>query len=379
MAPRVNETDLSARFAARFGATPRLFRAPGRINIIGEHVDYCDGLVLPAAIDRWCSVAAAANGSDVLRVEAIDIDAEASLDLGALAPRKDWSDYVAGVAQVLRRDGIAVPGADLMVTSDVSIGAGVSSSAALEVAVLLALLALAGVNDVPRVQLARWAQAAENDFVGMPCGIMDQFASVHGLAGHALRLDCRTLDFTPVALPDRVAFVLVDSMQRHALVDGGYAERRTDCEAAAAALGASLRDVTLAQLANAALPERPAKRARHVVSEIARVDAAVAALAAGDLSTLGRLLNASHASLSADMAVSTAALDKLAACARAVPGVYGARMMGGGFGGSVIALVDRDRAGEAQAAIVAEYGRVLGQVPEAFVCRAVAGAGEVLA
>ena len=132
----MNETALSIRFAARFGATPRLFRAPGRINIIGEHVDYCDGLVLPAAIDRWCRVAAAANSSDVLRVEAIDIDAEASLDLGALAPRKDWSDYVAGVAQVLRRDGIAVPGADLMITSDVPIGAGVSSSAALEVAVL---------------------------------------------------------------------------------------------------------------------------------------------------------------------------------------------------------------------------------------------------
>lgn len=378
MASSVNDADLSARFAERFGATPRVFRAPGRINIIGEHVDYCDGLVLPAAIDRWCSVAAAANGSDVLRVAAIDVDAEATLDLGALTPRKDWSDYVAGVAQVLRREGIAVPGVDLMVTSDVPIGAGVSSSAALEVAVLLALLALAGVADVPRVQLTRWAQAAENDFVGMPCGIMDQFASVHGVAGHALRLDCRTLEATPVALPESAAFVLVNSMQRHALVDGGYAERRADCETAAAALGASLRDVTLAQLAAAALPERPAKRARHVVSEIARVDAAVAALAAGDLPGLGRLLDASHASLSADMAVSTAALDTLAACARRVPGVYGARMMGGGFGGSVLALVDAARAHAAQGAIVAGYAAATGVAANAMLVRAGDGAGEVV-
>ena len=297
----------------------------------------------------------------------------------ALAPRGDWSDYVAGVAHVLRREGIALPGADLMLTSSVPIGAGVSSSAALEVAVLLALLALAGVDDVPRLQLARWAQAAENDFVGMPCGIMDQFASVHGVAGHALRLDCRSLAATPVALPDAAAFVLVDSMQRHALVDGGYAERRADCETAAAALGASLRDVSMAQLAAAALPARAAQRARHVIGEIARVDAAVAALAAGDLPGLGRLLDASHASLATDMAVSTAALDTLAAGARGVPGVYGARMMGGGFGGSVLALVDAAQAAAAMDAIVAAYAAVTGVAADAMLVRAGDGAGEVRA
>ncbi len=373
----MSDAGLAGRFAARFGAASRLFRAPGRINIIGEHVDYCDGLVLPAAIDRWCQVAAAPNAGATLRVAAIDLGAETTLDIGTLTPRGDWSDYIAGVAQVLRRDGIALPGADLMVTSDVPIGTGVSSSAALEVAVLLALLALAGVNNVPRVQLARWAQAAENDFVGMPCGIMDQFASIHGVAGHALRLDCRSLGFGPVALPAGVAFVLVDSMQRHALVDGGYAERRADCEAAAAALGCSLRDVTLAQLEAAALPERPTRRARHVVSEIARVDAAVAALAAGDAVALGRLIDASHASLSADMAVSTPALDTLTACARRVPGVYGARMMGGGFGGSVLALVDAGLAGAAQDAIVAAYAAATGVNANAMLVRAGDGAGEV--
>ncbi|MGL4542507.1 MAG: galactokinase [Polymorphobacter sp.] len=374
----IGATDLGARFAARFGARPRLFRAPGRINIIGEHVDYCDGLVLPAAIDRWCTVAAAPNGTQRLRVVALDLDAAADLDLGALAPRGDWSDYVAGVADVLQRAGIAVPGVDLMITSSVPVGGGVSSSAAIEVAALLALLALAGAGDGSGQPLARWAQAAENNFVGVPCGIMDQFASVHGVAGHALRLDCRTLAATPVALPADAAFVLVDSMQRHSLVSGEYASRRADCETAARLLGvASLRDANAAQLAAVILPDGPARRARHVIAEIARVDAAVAALAAGDMAGLGRLLDASHASLAADMAVSTAALDTLAAAARDVPGVFGARMMGGGFGGSVLVLVGAADADAASAATIARYAAATGTVATALVVRAVSGAAEV--
>ncbi len=371
--------DALAGFAAHWADAPRVFRAPGRINVIGEHTDYCGGFVMPAAIDRWCWVAIAANGTTDLRLVAKDLDQSADLDLGNLTPRGDWTDYVAGVAKVLRDEGIAVPGADMWISSEVPIGAGVSSSAALEVASLLALLSLTETVVSP-MQAALWAQAAENRFVGMPCGIMDQFASANGIEGSALILDCRSLEVQAAALPEEAVFLLVNSMAPHVLADGEYRARRADCEAAAASLGVeSLRDVVDLDAALSRLEGGPALRCRHVVSENARVVAAAEAMAAGDLVTLGDLMTRSHASLRDNMQVSVPQVDQLAEIARRTPGVYGARMMGGGFGGSVIALVDRDRAGEAQAAIVAEYGRVLGQVPEAFVCRAVAGAGEVLA
>ena len=247
-----------------------------------------------------------------------------------------------GVAFVLARAGVPLVGADLAIQSDVPVGAGVGSSAALEVAVARALLALAGVEADGR-QVALWAQAAENEFVGMPCGIMDQFASANGVAGAALVLDCRTLEATPAPLPAGAAFLLIDSRSPHAHVQGEYQARRRDCEEAAGRLGvATLRDVAEADLAGAVsgLPPRLAKRRRHVVSENARVRAAAAALAAGDLAGLGRLINRSHASLAHDMEVSTPSLDRLAAIARKTPGVFGARMTGGGFGGCVIALVD---------------------------------------
>ncbi len=372
---------LAADFRARFGAQPRLFRAPGRINIIGEHTDYSEGFVLPAAIDRWCLVAAAPNGLGRLRVVSQTLGEEMEADLAALTPRGDWSDYVAGPAKILLEAGLAVVGADLLIASDVPVGAGVSSSAALQVAVIHALLALSAIQ-ADGAQVARWAQASENRFVGMPCGIMDGFACANGVEGGALMLDCRSLRATSAALPDGASFLLVNSMVRHRLVGGEYRQRREDCEAAARTLGVpALRDVGEADLA-AALPRLsgdPAKRCRHVVTENARVGRALTAMAAGDLAALGALMNQSHASLRDDMEVSLPVIDQLAAIAQATPGVHGARLMGGGFGGCVIALVDAEAVDTVQAAIVAAYGALIGEPPETFACRAVAGASEVLA
>jgi len=375
----VSSAEVGRRFRERFGGIPRLFQAPGRINIIGEHTDYSGGLVMPAAIDRRCRIAAARNGTRTLNAVAGVFESEASADLDALAPTRGWMDYVAGVASVLIGAGVAVPGADLWIESDVPIGAGVSSSAALEVSVAHALLALAG-RSADGAQIARWAQAAENDFVGMPCGIMDQFASANGVAGAAMLLDCATLRAEPVRLPDAASFLLVDSMVRHAHVDGEYRGRREDCETAARLLGvAMLSEVGEADLAEALtrLPPGPAMRCRHVVSENGRVRRAAEALGRGDLAMLGALMNQSHASLRDDMQVSTAEVDRLAAIAQQTPGVFGARMMGGGFGGSVIALVDAHRAGQASEAIRGAYAGVIGERPDAFVCRAVEGAGEI--
>jgi len=372
--------DAAEAFRARFGSAPRLFQAPGRINIIGEHTDYCGGLVMPAAIDRWCRIAAAANGSRRLTVIAEGFGDAVELDLDALTPRKAWSDYVAGVAKVLMDAGIAAPGADLMIESTVPIGAGVSSSAAIEVATAQALLALAG-RSADGLTIARWCQKAENDFVGMPCGIMDQYASENGIEGAALVLDCARLTSMVAPLPDGASFLLVDSGVRHAHVDGAYRDRRADCETAAKILGVDLlAEVTEAELPTALprLAQRPAKRCRHVVTETARVRRAAEALVRGDLKALGALMDQSHASLRDDMEVSTPEVDRLAQIARETIGVFGARMMGGGFGGCIIALADRELVAEALGAIVERYGAILGKTPAAFVCRAVAGAGEVV-
>lgn len=377
----MNPATLAADFRARFGAQPRLFRAPGRINIIGEHTDYSEGFVLPAAIDRWCLVAAAPNGLARLRAVSQTFGEEMEADLSALAPRGDWADYVAGPAKTLLEAGLAVVGADLLIASDVPVGAGVSSSAALQVAVTRALLALSGL-EADGVQVACWTRASENRFVGMPCGIMDSYASANGIENGALMLDCRSLQATPAPLPDGASFLLVNSMVSHRLVGGEYRQRREDCEAAARTLGVpTLRDLAEADLPAALrkLSGDAAKRCRHVVSENARVGRAETAMAAGDLAALGALMNQSHASLRDDMEVSLPVIDQLAAIAQATPGVHGARLMGGGFGGCVIALVDSAAAGDVQAAIAGAYGAVIGETPEAFVCRAVAGASEVFA
>jgi galactokinase len=367
----IDPKDLAARFEKAYGSVPRIFVGPGRINIIGEHVDYCGGMVMPAAIDRACYVACAPNGLTILRVES-DFGS-ATIGLNTFAKHDDWRDYVAGMAFALMADGIAVSGHDMIIQSNVPVGAGVSSSAALEVGVGLSLCG--GMIDGPR--LAQIAQRAENHYAGMNCGIMDQFASANGIADHAILLDCATLNFQPVAVPNDACFLLIDSGVKHSHVDSEYRSRRNDCEAGASALGIGLLCEVTQLTALEVLTGNQLKRARHVVSEIARTKAACKALAQRDLEALGALMNQSHASLSANMEVSTPEVDRLAAIAQATDGVYGARMMGGGFGGSVIALVDRAHVSAARMSMVRIYEDYIGEKVDAFDVSLAQGAHEV--
>ena len=363
-------------FTSRFGGRPRVFAAPGRINIIGEHTDYSEGLVMPAAIDRRCVVAMARNGSDTIRALALGRHEEAEI-APDFVRSGSWADYVSGVRQSLRDAGIEVPGCDLVIHGNVPEGAGVSSSAALEVSTMLAMLACAGVTAGP-VDIALWAQSAESKYVGVPCGVMDQFVSANGVAGHALVLDCRSLTYERAPIPPNVAFLLVDSTVRHRLVDGGYAARRADCETAAELLGLRvLRDASHAMLDKSVLSERQMRRARHVVSENERVVLTALALAAGDLSKVGRLMNESHASLRDDFDVTCKETDILADIASQISGVYGARQMGGGFGGAVLACVDAGAVEAASRTITATYRELTGIAASSLVCRIADGAREI--
>jgi galactokinase len=358
-------------FGDCFGGRPeQVWRAPGRANLIGEHTDYNQGWVLPFALDLGVTVAAGRRGDDVLAIRSRQAPgAPADLPLAALAPGAvtGWAAYPAGVAWALREAGHPLAGgASLAVDSDLPPGAGLSSSAALECAAALALDGLHGLG-LPRPALATLAQRAENDFVGVPSGIMDQSASLLSRAGHALLLDCRTGATTGVPLDPAasgLALLIVDTRARHALGDGRYAQRRRECERAAALLGvASLRDVTspadLGRLADPVLR----RRARHVITENARVEQTVALLTGGDLAGVGGLLYASHASLAGDFEVSWPEAD-LAVDAAMAAGALGARMMGGGFGGSVLALVPAGQRA-VSAAITAEFTR-RGWPPPAF-------------
>ena len=354
-----------------FGGRPeQMWLAPGRANLIGEHTDYNQGWVLPFALDLGVTVAASRRGDGVLAIRSRQAPgAPADLPLAALAPGAvtGWAAYPAGVAWALRGAGHPLAGgASLAIDSDLPQGAGLSSSAALECAAALALDGLHGL-DLPRPQLATLAQRAENDFVGVPSGIMDQSASLLSRAGHALLLDCRTGVTADVPLDPAaagLALLIVDTGARHALGDGRYAQRRSECEQAAARLGVgSLRDVT--SPAEVGRLDDPVlrRRARHVVTENGRVKQAVALLTGGDLAGVGALLCASHASLRDDFEVSWPEADVAVEAAMAA-GALGARMMGGGFGGSALALVPAGQRAVG-AAITAEFAR-RGWPPPAF-------------
>ncbi|HEV8625262.1 MAG TPA: galactokinase [Acidimicrobiia bacterium] len=349
--PRLADA-VTAAFAERAGREPDgVWRAPGRVNLIGEHTDYNDGFVLPVAIDRSVVVAAARRDDDVLRSwSSRDRSSPATRSLAELGPGKSsgWSAYVEGMAWALRELGVPVPGADLVVHADLPAGAGLSSSAALEAAVGLALTDLAG-STVDRVALALAGQRAENEVVGMPCGIMDQMAVLLGRAGHAVFLDTRTratdlVPFDPAGAG--LTLLVIDTRVKHALVGSPYAERRRACERAAAALGVpALRDVTIDDLeaARAAsdLDEITLRRARHVVTENDRVLEVVDLLRRGELTAIGPALAGSHRSLRDDYEVSCAELD-VAVEAAVAGGAVAARMTGGGFGGSALALAPVD-------------------------------------
>jgi galactokinase len=377
----VDYAALILRFEQRFGHRPAfLARAPGRVNLIGEHTDYNDGFVLPMAIDREVAVVGAPRDDRRIRLYALNFDDEACFALDQLQRGEpaDWSDYPRGVAWVLREAGFDLVGFDGVLYGDVPIGSGLSSSAAIEMAVFMAFAAcqpaLAGLD---RVRAAKLAQRAENAFVGVNCGIMDQFVSALGQAGHALFIDCRSLDYAPVPMPDGMAVLVVDTAAPRSLAASAYNERRAQCEAAARLLGVpALRDLSPEIFAQrrAALPALVAQRAEHVIYENRRVLDAVAALRAGDVATFGRLMNESHDSLRDLYEVSSAELDAVVEIARGVSGVYGARMTGAGFGGCAIALAEQTAVDALRDAVMREYPARTGRQPSIYVCTANDGA-----
>jgi len=347
------------------------YRAPGRINLIGEHTDYNLGLVCPMAIDRDCVAEAAPYIHGRLRFESRQFDDAWELaleDIEAAQPRRHWADYCVGVARELARAGFALQPATVSIDSAVPVGAGLSSSASLEVATALALL---HGRPMAPLDLALLCQRAEREFVGLPCGIMDQYISVHGQAGCALAIDCRDLTSTAVALPPGAAVIAVNTGVKHALAESAYATRVAECAAAAREAGvASLREAPAASVSLNA-------RGRHIVSENSRVTDFLAAADAGDVREMGRLFTASHRSLQYDYEVSCAELDFLVDAALQLPGVYGARMTGGGFGGCTVNLVRPEMADQFGHAVAGMYERQYGRRPAVFVCRASAGAGPV--
>ena len=364
----------------------RTYRAPGRVNLIGEHTDYNDGFVLPAAIDFSTTVTISPRGDRILKVSSSRFSERIAFDLDEPSPepRRHWSDYVRGVAVTIEQAGYRLKGAELQIDSSVPIGAGLSSSAAIEVATGYALLRESGF-DVSGVELARLCQRAENNFVGMRCGIMDQFVACHGEKERALLLDCRSLEYRPVPLPQKFRLVICNTMIKHELAAGEYNKRRAECEAglrllASARDGVSaLRDVTLQQLeaVRKDTPEVVYKRCRHVISENARVLESVAALERGDLAEMGRLMGESHRSLRDDYQVSCDELDLMVQLAGDLPGVMGARMTGGGFGGCTINLVADEAIEEFERQIKRNYETRTGIAPEVYVCKAADGVKEI--
>ena len=333
-------------FGESYGYPPqRLYRAPGRVNLIGEHTDYNDGFVLPMAIDRAVWMAAATRADRTVRLLAVTLGQQVhTFSLDNLHPDAEarWANYVRGVLALLERAGHRLGGLDLAYAGDVPIGAGLSSSAAVEVVAAIAARDLFGL-DLTDLELARICQQAEHEFAGTQCGLMDQIISVAGQEGHALLIDCRHLTWQPVPLPPGIAVVVCDTGKRRGLVDSAYNERRAQCEETARRLGvAALRDldVDTFEARAAELPPLLRMRSRHVVYENERTQRAATALQRGDLDTVGRLMNQSHASLRDLYQVSCDELDLMAALAQSQPGCWGARMTGAGFGGCVVALVD---------------------------------------
>jgi len=357
--------------------------APGRVNLIGEHTDYNDGLVLPMAIDRVVAAAFRPRSDRRLRAHAVAFNETREADLDALRPdpAAGWMAYVAGVAWAFLSAGHRLPGLDLIIDGDVPLGAGLSSSAALEVAVALAVSTAAGLPWEP-VAMAALARRAENDFVGVACGVMDQMAAAVCRQGHALLLDCRSLTSEPVPLPRGVAVVVMDTGVRRQLAAGAYNDRRSSCQAAVLALQRldpkvrALRDVSadLLDRGRDLLEAATLRRARHVVAEIERPLALAAALGAGDLERAGRLLDESHASLRDLYQVSCPELDLVTDLAHSQPGCFGARMTGAGFGGCALALVQARHTSAFLDSMARTYHAQSGREGAFFACRPAAGA-----
>jgi galactokinase len=373
-------------YRRRFGALIGVFRAPGRVNLIGEHTDYNDGFVMPAALGFATFVAAGARSDGHLSVYSADF-AEAvdfSLDAASSGPTGHWSDYPRGVAAEVRAHGVPWTGANLVIKGAVPIGAGLSSSAAIEVATAMALLAVSHAALDLR-EIASICQRAEHNYAGTKCGIMDQFISCFGQANHALLLDCRSLDYQLLPLSNRARIVICNSMVRHDLAAGEYNLRRADCEAGVRFLQhhlpgvRALRDVSPSQLEQFAnkMPDQVLRRCRHVVNEIARTLAAAETLRRDDLKHFGVLMRASHISLRDDYEVSCRELDLLVELAGGCRGVFGARMTGGGFGGCTVNLVNIDDVASFEKEVGRSYQAATGRKPDIYVCTAADGASAI--
>jgi galactokinase len=353
----------------------RTFRAPGRVNLIGEHTDYNLGFVLPIALDLATYVETRPSPDGMFHVWSEDRRERFSwkaTDTASLQPRKQWSDYVAGVAVQLAKAAIPLQPLEMSIRSDVPEGSGLSSSAALEVASALAFLQG---RQMDRLELAKLCQRAEGEFVGMPCGIMDQFVSLFGQPGAAIRIDCRSLEFRPVTLPADTQIIAVNSMVKHNLGASAYRTRVAECAEACRALGVtSLRDASPEQVATTRMEPLARKRARHVVTENQRVELFVAA---GDAIVMGHLFSESHASMRDDYEISCHEIDFLVESARSLEGCYGARMTGGGFGGCTVNLVRSDAAQAFCVAITKTYQDRFGVDPVVFPCNPGAGAAEI--
>jgi galactokinase len=377
---------LKALFAKRYGAIPSIYRAPGRVNLIGEHTDYNDGFVMPAALDLYTYVAVSPRVDRKLRVYSENLGEMCDLELESIRPGRsgDWSDYVRGVAGVLESSGYQLCGADLLIMSELPFGAGLSSSAALEVSTALALLNNSQIS-VDLTTVAKMCQKAEHLYAEMRCGIMDQFISCHGRAGHALMLDCRSLDFQLLPISPQVRLMVCNTMVRHEHASSGYNTRRQECEDGFRTLSealpgiCALRDVTLYDLENHSnhLSDVIYKRVRHVVTEDDRVKKAAIALEMGDIAEFGRLMADSHRSLRDDYEVSTLELDLMVEMSNGQEGVYGARMTGGGFGGCTINLIEAAHAEEVQQRLEQGYEARTGLRPTILICETSDGAGAV--
>ncbi len=370
----------------RYQAEPEIFAAPGRVNLIGEHTDYAEGFVMPAAID-FCTLAAISPRPDgKIAIYSENFGEERGFEAAALPLKagKDWSDYPLGVVSILAGEGHSSPGFSLSLWGDVPLGSGLASSAAIEVAAALAVLSLIGAG-YPGPVLARLCQRAENEFVGANCGIMDQFISVNGQKDHALLLDCRDLSFKLAPIPANVTLVIANTMVKHSVAGGEYTSRRAEVEAACAVIAGHrpevrfLRDATVADLDRwgAEMPPNSLKRARHVITENLRTVAAAEALAKGDLAGLGRLMAEAHTSYSKDFEASCAEADAMVALAQDLPGLIGARLTGGGFGGCTINLVERSQAEAFVEALAGRYAAQTGIEPRIHICHASGGARRV--
>lgn len=370
----------------RFQAAPLIFAAPGRVNLIGEHTDYAEGFVMPAAIEfaTLAAISPRTDGKIVLYSE--NFGEEFSYDAAALPKQREkrWTDYPLGVLAILAGQGHTIPSFSLSLWGDVPVASGLSSSAALEVATALAVTHLLGVSYSGPV-LARLCQRAENEFVGANCGIMDQFISANGAENHALLLDCRDLSYKLAPIPHSVALVIANTMVKHSVAGGEYTTRRAEVEEACAVIARHrpevrfLRDATVDDLEKWGKEMSPnaLKRARHVITENNRTVQAADALINHDLKRLGALLAEAHRSYSQDFEASCVEADAMVALAQGLPGLIGARLTGGGFGGCTINLVEAEHASEFAEALAARYTDEIGIVPEVHICHASAGAHRV--